>query len=102
MSSILQLPSVAASALGVPINVNSQFYLPHDTTPGLRGAGVLPPVQWRGGRGGRGARAPPQRREKMGAPSAPSILRGRQMPESLVQTKLRRDAQLWAISPSQI
>ena len=44
MSSILQLPSVAVSALGVPINVNSQFYLPHDTTPGLRGAGVLPPV----------------------------------------------------------
>ena len=44
MSSILQLPSVAVSALGVPINVNSQFYLPHDTPPELRDAGVLPPV----------------------------------------------------------
>ena len=44
MSSILQLPSVAVSALGVSINVNSEFYLPHDTIPGLRGAGVLPPV----------------------------------------------------------
>ena len=44
LSSILQLPSVAVSALGVPINVNSQFYLPHDTPLGLRGAGVLSPV----------------------------------------------------------
>ena len=40
----LQQPSVAASSLGVPINVNAQFYLPYDTTPGLSVAGVLPPV----------------------------------------------------------
>ena len=44
ISSILQQPSVAASSLGVTINVNTQFYLPHDTTPGLSVAGVLPPV----------------------------------------------------------
>ena len=57
--------------------------------------------------GGLGGHVHPQRREKMGAPKTPSVLRGRQMPESLVQTKLRRDAQMqqnkvWAISPSQI
>ena len=35
---------------------------------------------------------PPQRRGKMGAPKAPSILRGRQMPESLIHIKSRWDA----------
>ena len=50
--------------------------------------------QWRGGRGGPGGHVPPQRREKMGAPKAPSVLRGRQMPESLIHTKSRWDAQM--------
>ena len=44
ISSNLQQPSVAASSLGVPINVNTQFFLPHVSTPGATVAGVLPPV----------------------------------------------------------
>ena len=57
--------------------------------------------------GGAGGARAPQRREKMGAPKAPSVLRGRQIPESLVHTKLCRDAQMrqnkvWKVSPSQI
>ena len=59
---------------------------------------------WPGG--GPREHVPPQRREKMGAPKAPSVLRGRHMPESCVHTKLRRDAQMrqkkvWEIFPSQ-
>ena len=38
------------------------------------------------GWGAGGGHVPPQRREKMGAPKAPSVLRGRQMPESLIHT----------------
>ena len=38
--------------------------------------------------GAGGARAPPAT-EKMGAPKAPSVLRGRQMPESSIHTKSR-------------
>ena len=37
--------------------------------------------------GGQGARAP-QQREKIGAPKAPSVLRGRQMSESLIHTNV--------------
>ena len=49
---------------------------------------------------------PPQRSEKLGAPKAPSVLRGHQIPESSVHTKLRRNAQMrqkkvWEITPSQ-
>ena len=44
-----------------------------------------PKIQWRGGRGARA----PQRRENMGAPKAPSVLRGRQMPKSSIHTKSR-------------
>ena len=52
--------------------------------------------QWRGGRGGQGGQGarPPQRHEKMGAPKAPSVLRGCQMPECLAHTELRRDAHM--------
>ena len=49
--------------------------------------------QWRGGQGGWGAR-PPQRYEEMGAPKAPSVLRGRQMPECSAHTELHRDAHM--------
>ena len=36
----------------------------------------------------------PQRSEKMGAPKAPSVLRGCQTPKSSVHTKLHRDAKM--------
>ena len=48
---------------------------------------------WPGDRGGRG-HVPSQRREKMMAPKAPSVLRGCQMPETLIHTKSRWDAQM--------
>ena len=47
-----------------------------------------------GGAGGAGGARARQRREKMGAPKAPSVLRGRQMPESLIHTESRWDAQM--------
>ena len=57
--------------------------------------------------GGAGGAQAPQRCEKMGAPKAPSVLRGRQMPESSVHIKLLREEHMrqkkvWEISPSQI